>query len=231
MQKSLSQIVQKENADIIHRNLHNKETPKMKRIIRITALVILASAAVFGDIARPDKTPNRTPKPKSVDTSLTIRLDRDATEAKLLIPKSQIKQLRAELEQMDDDSGNTAAVTTGGFSRTQTIVSGMFLSLALVFGGMWFVRSGRATTKTGKTLVILAVMAGIGSAATFVYANAGPPAEARSITGKMFSQSVHLYKFGYGKIKLEVKSDNNGDGVDLIVPDPAPVSSATPSGE
>jgi hypothetical protein len=105
----------------------------------------------------------------------------------------------------------------------------MFLSLAFVFGGIWFVRSGKAATKTGKILVLLAVIASVGSAATFVYANAGPPPEARSITGKMFSQAVHYYKFGSGKIKLETKADGDGEGVELIVPDPQ--SSPSPSGQ
>jgi hypothetical protein len=96
----------------------------------------------------------------------------------------------------------------------------MFLSLALVFGGIWIVRSGKTSTRTGKAVVIAAIFAAIGSAATFVYANAGPPAEARSITGKMFSQSMHIYNFGYGRIKLETSPDSEGEGVILIVPNP-----------
>lgn len=198
----------------------------MKKILCLTTLIFLSSSAGLADIARP-KEPKPTPAPRqsrSIDTTLMIRLKSDAKEARLIIPKSQIKQLRAELDQLDDDSDTTAAATSS-FSRTQTIVSGMFLSLAFVFGGFWFVRSGKAATKTGKTFVILAILAGIGSAATFVYANAGPPAEARSITGKMFTQAVHFYKFGSGKIKLE--TSNNATNVELIVPDPQPA----PSGE
>jgi hypothetical protein len=191
----------------------------MKRIICLSIVIFVAAVAGFADIARPDKTPAQGPKSKSIDTSMTIRLDRDAKEARLLIPRSQLKQLRADLEQMDDDSDNTAA-STQSFSRTQTIASGMFLSLALVFGGIWFVRSGKVSTPMGKALVIAAIFACIGSAATFVYANAGPPSEARSITGKMFSQAVHIYNFGYGRIKLETSPASEGDGVILIVPDP-----------
>ena len=119
---------------------------------------------------------------------------------------------------MDDDSDNTAAVVSPrSFTRTQTIVSGMFLSLAVIFGGLWFVRSGKAETRGAKSLVILAVIAGAVSAATFAYANAGPPPEARSITSKMFSQSVHMYGFGWGKIKLEI---GDQDRPTLIVPNP-----------
>ena len=51
-----------------------------------------------------------------------------------------------------------------------------------------------------------------------MFANAGPPPEARSITGKMFTPAVHLYKFGYGKVKVET-SDDDRDEIELIVPD------------
>lgn len=189
----------------------------MKRILCLTTLILLVSAAAFADIARPEKTPK--PKTsKSIETAMNIKLDSDAKVARLIIPKSQIKQLRAELEKLDDDSDNTAAVTTpGSFTRTQTIVSGSFLSLALVFGGVWFVRSGKSSTKTGKGLVILAVVTGIVSAATMVYANAGPPPEARSITGKMFTQAVHMYNGGWGTVRLETGDQTQ---IQLIVPNP-----------
>ena len=196
----------------------------MKRFFWLTTLVLMASVAAFADIARPD--PTKTPKPpKGVDTTMSIRLDRNATEVKLIIPKSQIKQLRAELEQLDDDeSDNTAAVTQpSSFSRTQTIVSGAFLSLALVFGGMWFVRSGKATTRAGKSLVILAVVAGIGSAATLVYANAGPPPITK-ITSKIFNKDQFRYRDVSGPVKIETTSEKTAE---LIVPDPQPT--ATPS--
>src|ERR1035437_150665 len=179
----------------------------MKRIVCLLSITLLASAAAFADLAKPEPTKAKIPS-KSISTTMTILLKSDAKEARLVIPRSQIKQLRAELEQMDDDTDNTAAVT-GDVSRTQTIVSGMFLSLALVFGGVWFARSGKTATKIGKTLIAIAVVALAASAGTFIYANAGPPPEARSITGKMFSQAVHIYKFGSGAIKLETTNDNN----------------------
>lgn len=197
----------------------------MKRFFWLTTLVLMASVAAFADIARPD--PTKTPKPpKGVDTTMSIRLDRNATEVKLIIPKSQIKQLRAELEQLDDDSDNTAAVTQpSSFSRTQTIVSGAFLSLALVCGGMWFVRSGKATSNAGKSLVILAVVAGIGSAATLVYANAGPPPITK-ITSKIFDKAQFRFRDVSGPVKIETTNEKTAE---LIVPDPQPT--ATPSAD
>ena len=190
----------------------------MKRILLLNTLILLSMTAAFADIPRPE--PAKTPKQvKGIDTTLQISLRSDAKEAKLLIPKSQIKQLRAELEQLDNDSDNTASAnTTINFTRVQTIVSGVFLSLAFVFGGMWFARSGRAATRSGKAFIALAVIAGLGSAATFVFANAGPPPEARSITGKMFSPTIQMWRSGSGKIRIETK--DSGDWIELVVPDP-----------
>ena len=192
----------------------------MKRLTALTAIVLLSSAAGFADIARPEpaKTPKAAPV-SSVATNMSIRLDPDAKEARLIIPRSQLKLLRAQLDDMDAAEDSTAAVTApSGFSRTQTAMTGVFLSLALVFGGMWFVRSGKAGTRTAKALVVILTIAGIASAATFVYANAGPPAAARSITGKMFADSVHMYGFGFGMVKLETSATS--ESVTLIVPNP-----------
>jgi hypothetical protein len=188
----------------------------MKKAILATAAMLVCSAVSYADIPRPTTSP--TPQTeKLVEVNLDIRLDAEAKDAKLLIPKSRIKELRAQIDQLDDDTGNTAALTANSWSRTQTIVSGTFLSLAIVFGGMWFVRSGKAASKGTKIAVVTIGVGAIAAAASFVYANAGPPAEARSITGKMFTQAVHIYGFGYGRVKLGV---TDGDNIRLIVPDP-----------
>ena len=187
----------------------------MKKLLWIVAVTLLSSTVVFADIAKP------TSKGKpAIETTLDIRLDANAKEARLIIPRSQIKQLRAELESIDDGSDNTAGVASvPGISRVQTIMSGLFLSLAFVIGGVWFVRSGRTETKASKGIVAVIVVFFVATAATFVFANAGPPSEARSITGKMFTPAVHMYGFGWGKIKLEV-SDEDKNSVRLIVPNP-----------
>ena len=183
----------------------------MKKTFLLLAIVSSIASIGFANIANPDL----PGKKKTVDTSLSIRLDRTATEARLIIPRSQVKQLRAELEQLDGESDKTAAA--GAFTGTQTIVSGGLLSLAFVFGGLWLVKSGR-TLRT-KVVTASVVVLAVSSVATLVYANAGPPPEARSITGKMFSESVHMYKGGWGKIKLEVS--DSARTPELIVPDPA----------
>ncbi|MFL6373049.1 MAG: hypothetical protein ACJ73D_00130 [Pyrinomonadaceae bacterium] len=192
----------------------------MKNTALALAMMLAFATFALADIARPDPSTKPSPKAKSetlVDTQMDIRLDAKATDAKLLIPKSQIKQLRAALEELDNGTDNTAAVTAMGFSRTQTIMTGLFMSLAIVFGGMWFVRSGKLASKGVKAAVVAIGVTAVATAATLVYANAGPPAQARSITGRMFSPAVHMYGFGFGHVKLGV-SDN--EDIQLIVPDP-----------
>ena len=178
----------------------------MEKLV-VSSLILLSLASVsLADVAKPDK-PKKPPK--GIDTWMYIKLDRDATKARLIIPRSQLQQLRAELDQID---GDTSTALT--FAATQTIVSGALLSLAFVFGGLWFVRSSaRNSTSAAAASVLLA----LGSVAAYVHGNAGPPTEARSITGKMFTQAVHLYKQGSGDIKLEVSDDV--ETPELIVPD------------
>lgn len=190
----------------------------MKRLLFATVFVMLFSYMALADIPRPS-TPKPTPAPKqkkAIDTWLSIRLDRDAKEARLIIPKSQVKQLRAELDALDGGAVNTAAAR--GFTGTQTVVSGMFLTLAFVFGGVWLARSGKMATKNGRAFGIGAFLLLGGAFATVVFANIGPPLEARSITGKIFAPGVHTYKQAAGDIKLETSDE--GDHVQLIVPDP-----------
>src|SRR6476620_8788295 len=148
----------------------------MKKAALALVAMLVCSGLSYADIARPDSSPHHTPKPPPetlVDPTLDIRLDGDAKEAKLLIPRSQLKQLRAELDRLDD--GTTASTTTNTWSRTQTVVSGTFLSLAIVFGGLWFVRSAKASSNGVKTAVIAVSVGAIAAAASFAYANAGPP--------------------------------------------------------
>lgn len=184
----------------------------MKKTIVLISLLLLASTFVLADIARPDKPKNNSvKKPVTIDTNLSISLDRDAKEARLIIPRSQLKQLRAELESLDSD--NTASA-----GNIQTIAGGTLLSLAVAFAGIWFVRSGGNSSVARKSAAAAVLVAAGGAFASIVYANAGPPAEARSITGKMFSQAVHIYGFGFGKIKLEVSDEETQPK--LIVPNP-----------
>jgi len=186
----------------------------LKTLFMIVLFLTFVTAAV-ADIARPDRSPKPVKKPAAVDSYLSIKLDRNAKEARLIIPRSQLNALRAELVAIDAETDTTAAATSGGISKLQTIVSGLFISLAIVFAGIWFARSGKLSARAAAAGAVVFIFAGL---AMMVYGNAGPPSEARSITGKMFAPAVHLYKFGGGRIKLEVSDIE--DRVELIVPDP-----------
>ena len=181
----------------------------MKILITLVALFMFAGSAI-ADIARPNTTPRKPAKTTSIDTRLDIRIRRDAKEAKLILSKAQLNQLRADLDAIDGGATDTASA---GITGIQTIAGGVFLSLAMVFAGIWFARSGRLTKPAAAGLIAIAV----GGLATMVYANAGPPPEASSITGKMFAPGMHYYKFGGGKIKLEISADETNPV--LIVPD------------
>ena len=188
----------------------------MKRIFSLCALLAIFSVAAVADVRLPD-TPKPTPpkkEKKAIDSHFRISIQKDAKEARLLIPKDQIKQLRAQLDELDGDS-NTSALLS--FSRAQTIVGGLFLSLAMVFGGVWFSRSRKTGFKPNKAVVAGAVLFFVGAFAVVSFANMGPPMEARSITGKIFTPAVHMYKQAWGKIKVETTDD---DEIELIVPDP-----------
>lgn len=188
----------------------------MKKIITLSLLMCALSLAAFADIPRPTP-PAPTPK-KSIDGSLVIRLDKQAKEARLVIPKSQLAQLRAELENLDGAAGDRQAFLS--FSRTQTIVGGLFLSLAFITGGVWFARAKPgAKAVNGKTLAAGAVIFLIGAATTLTLANAGPPPVLRSISGKLFDKKAFEYwRTASGRIKIEV-ADDDSRSIELIVPD------------
>lgn len=183
----------------------------MKKLFSSIALIAGLAVVAFADVRLPD-----APKPKqskSISTDIFISIDKNAKEARLVIPKSQLKQLRAELEQLDD----AEATASSNFSKTQTVVSGLFLSLAFVFGGVWLARSRKSDGKTSQALVIGASLFLTGALATISFANIAPPLEVRSITGKIFSESVNRYKRASGRIKVETSDENSG--IELIVPD------------
>ena len=180
--------------------------------------VLLFAVPAFADIARPDRTPKRPKKETAIDSRLTIRLDKDAKEARLIIPRSELKGLIAQLG-MDE----MPAVKVGGISQAQTIMGGTLISLAIIFGGVWAFRSGKLATRSGKVTASVALVLAGGALTSLVYANIAPPLETRSIKGSIFSPAIQKYKFVSGPIKLEI--GENETAPTLIVPDPKPAES------
>lgn len=61
----------------------------MKKILSLSVILVLCSIVALADIRLPE-----TPKPdskKSIDSFLSIKFDKNTKEAKLIIPKSQLK--------------------------------------------------------------------------------------------------------------------------------------------
>jgi hypothetical protein len=184
----------------------------MRKIFNLFLLTAVFSAAAFADIRLPDQKSESKQK-KSVESNMIIRLDKNASEAKLIIPANQLKQLRAALDEIGEDSDATAQ-----FTKTQTIVSGLFLSLAFVFGGVWLVRTRQSGGKLNKGVAAGAIIFLLGSATTFVFANIGPPAQLRTISGKLFNKETFRgWDSASGKIRIETSKDTSY--VELIVPD------------
>ena len=180
--------------------------------------VLLFAVPAFADIARPDRTPKRPKKETAIDSRLTIRLDKDAKEARLIIPRSELKGLIAQL-----GTDEMPAVKVGGISQAQTIMGGTLISLAIIFGGVWAFRSGKLATRSGKVTASVALVLAGGALTSLVYANIAPPLETRSIKGSIFSPAIQKYKFVSGPIKLEI--GENETAPTLIVPDPKPAES------
>ena len=180
--------------------------------------VLLFAVPAFADIARPDRTPKRPKKETAIDSRLTIRLDKDAKEARLIIPRSELKGLIAQL-----GTDEMPAVKVGGISQAQTIMGCTLISLAIIFGGVWAFRSGKLATRSGKVTASVALVLAGGALTSLVYANIAPPFETRSIKGSIFSPAIQKYKFVSGSIKLEVSDDKTVPT--LIVPDPKPTES------
>lgn len=172
----------------------------------MTVLCIAAfSVAAFADIARPDRTPTPEPEPKAVATELNIQVDPDIKKALLLIPRSLLNDLKADTE---------AAGTASAMSKTQNIISGLFLSLALVFGGIWMARGRRMSSMGGKAMIALFAFSIIAAATTIITANVAPIRRNR-IDSSLFKNDIFRYRRMYGDIDVQLVDDSE---LRLIIP-------------
>ena len=178
----------------------------------LAAMMLVAAANLaFADIANPNKTSSNS----KLTTQMKLEPDEKATEAKLIIPREIWQQMKTEL----DGNGSQNAGTMSRFfkmSGTQTVVSGLFLSLAFVFGGVWLVRSRKGASKLSQATAIGAVVLLLcGLTAGIAYANAGPPPVARSLTSNILIQELQWWG-AYGQIKVEIAEE--GREITLVLP-------------
>ena len=180
-------------------------------------MIIAATTLAFADIPNPDNlSKNNRTSASELKFDMRIETDDKAKDAKLIIPRAIFQQMSA---QADGTRAPTAA-TTGRFfnmSGAQTVMSGIFLSLAFAFGGVWLVRARKGAERTARTvaLTVALLLVGGGITAGVAYANAGPPPVARSLTSKILIQELQWWG-AYGEVQVEIVEE--GDDIKLVLP-------------
>jgi len=144
----------------------------MKRTIVLCAagLLLIASAVfTFGDIARPKPSPEAG---KVIfHTGLEIVPDAKVYEARLQISQETLQRIR---EATTNTSANPSMTQRIMASGPRTIMTGLFMFLAVSFAGVWLARSGQRRSQKIAAGLVLGI-AVLGAAAIIVRANAGPP--------------------------------------------------------
>jgi hypothetical protein len=185
----------------------------MKKLL-IFSFLLAFSISAFADVRPP--LPKPTPKPtadsKEKEANMHIAVTREVTEPTLVIKKSSAKMLRAALDEIEAEEDNTASIegTIKG-SSAQTIIGGLFLSLAFLFGGVWFFRS-----KPSKINAALMLIAALGITTTFVFANIAPP-KLFSLSKSMLSPELQGYGKAQGKVKIKIREIAPAD-IQLLIP-------------
>jgi hypothetical protein len=182
--------------------------------LALAALLLATAVPAFSNIALPKEERGKLAKSSAFTTAMKIEPDEKVTEARLVIPRQVWQQMKAGL---DGEDSQTAALTGSRFNLggTQTVVSGVFLSLAFAFGGVWLMRSRKQAVRFGPAALCIIALALCGTFAGAAYANAGPPPVARSLTSKILINDLQWWG-AYGQVKIEVSGD--ADRVTLILP-------------
>lgn len=191
----------------------------IKRAALAGALLIATANLAFADIARPDKNSDKSGSHAKLTTDMRIQTDEKAKEAKLIIPREIWQQMKMKL----DGNGSQNAGTLSSFFNMrggQTVISGIFLSLAFAFGGVWLVRSRKAAGKLSQATALGAVLLLVcGLTAGLANANAGPPPVARSLTSNILLPELQWWG-ATGQVKVEISDEENE--ITLVLPKTKP---------
>jgi hypothetical protein len=183
-----------------------KEDPMKRTLIATAAILALLASALyaFGDIARPKPTPKAL-----LYSGLTITTDPKGYEARLVISEKTLKILQ---EAGASNGGGAALTQQIMHSSSRTIMAGLFMFLAISFGGVWLARSNqRRNTKAIAAVLLVAVLFGIGT--IMVRANAGPPGYIR---WQNLPQNLKDGKETAGGVSIEVVPGD--DSMKLYIP-------------
>lgn len=181
----------------------------MKRTLMLIAAIcalLISAILTFGDIARPKPSPVG-PKP-ILYSGLTVVSDAKEYEARLIISEDTLKRLQDAAA----NRGGTSMTQRLMHSSTRTMMAGMFMFLAVSFGGVWLARSNqRRNHKAVVAVLLLGVALGVGT--VIVRANAGPPGYIR---WQNLPQSLKDGKETTGGVQIEVAPGD--DNMKLIIP-------------
>ena len=177
-------------------------------------LLLSTSTELLADLPGP-----RTPKKesKTLNSTLEIVPDAKATSARLLIRQSDLKQLRAAIEGVENNQSLAASITN---NAPRTIIAGLLIFLSLAIGGILVVRSSR-TAGVGRSqktaAVILLVVTTLGAAAIVSRGNAGPPPGSRWWDVPF---ALANGESPSGPVTVEIVPDNQNPntGIKLIIP-------------
>ncbi|HLL71515.1 MAG TPA: hypothetical protein VK363_08790 [Pyrinomonadaceae bacterium] len=178
------------------------------------AFVAFAPLTAFADIPAPEhrqpRTTQTTKRPLP-PARMLIESRKDATEARLQISQSVLRELRAEIEAggASDIAGSTTTL-----SQTQTIIAGVFLSLSLAFAGVFIARSRSRMTKQ-VAAGALVVVAFAGTLAFKAFANARP-FEPRLVDAGSLPRATTPETELNGVVRIEIVPE--GRVIKLIVP-------------
>jgi len=185
----------------------------MKRTIVLCAagLLLIASAVYsFGDIARPKVTPTAKEGKTVLYTSMPVKPDPKAYEARLQISPSTLQSIAREAGNMSSNDSVTQRLM---HSSTRTMMAGLFMFLAVSFAGVWLARSSqRRNHKAIAAVILIATMFGL--ATVIVRANAGPPGYLR---WQGLPQNLKAGKPTGGGINIEIVPGDDST-ITLIVP-------------
>jgi hypothetical protein len=181
----------------------------MKRTLMLsvaTCALLTSAILAFGDIARPKPSPAEA---KIIFYSgLTVTSDPKAYEAKLQISQDTFKRMQEAAAR----EGGTSLSQNIMHSSTRTIMAGLFMFLAVSFGGVWLARSNqRRNHQSVAAVLLIAVVFGIGT--VIVRANAGPPGYIR---WQNLPQSLKDGKETVGGVQIELVPGD--DNMKLIIP-------------
>ena len=181
----------------------------MKRTVVLCAaamLLMVSAIYSFGDIARPKDTPKPKEGKTVLHTSMTVKPDSKAYEARMQISQGTLQSITHE-------APNQSMTQRLMNSSTRTMMAGLFMFLAVSFAGVWLARSSqRRNHKAIAAVILIGTMFGL--ATLIVRANAGLPGYAR---WEGLPQNLKAGKITGGGVNIEIVPGDDST-ITLIVP-------------